>query len=89
MNVPYMVYMVLKIFTAKFLQGDGNSYLHPQELMGEEYKEHWYNALGWARSELRVDKLLKKGNPVGLWELTAEGKEAAAGLPADDHALYL
>ena len=79
---------VIKKFEGKFVQGDGKIYLNPEELGDKEYEEHWYNALGWARSELRVEGLLHSRNPLGLWSLTAEGEKAANKLPNEDLELY-
>jgi hypothetical protein len=75
-------------FKRKFLQGDGQIYIRPEELEGKQYEDYWENAILRARAELRVDQLLAKGNPVGVWKLTAAGEKAAGALWSDEAALY-
>jgi len=79
----------IKKFKDMFLHGRGKIYLRADEVAALHNEDFLYDTISWARSELRVNGLLHKGNPVGLWVLTPEGEKAAQEFWPDDNVLYL
>ena len=60
------------------LKGSLNEY-DLAALPSDEDMPRWRNTAQWARNSLRAEGLLRADSPRGIWEITEEGRRAAAG----------